>query len=409
MRVLLAVAALLAWPAAARAGTVEVRASTIELGGRAGPLVVHTVHFTAAPGERNDVRISGTLPAIRVADAGAPLTAGPGCVADGDAVACRADFGPVFADGGDGDDRIAAAGVVASVRGGAGDDVLSVSGSGGFLYGGAGDDTLIGGDAPDVLAPGPGRNVVAGNGGGDRIDATSAPGRDRIDGGPGEDTLDFSARRAPVRVDLQRTPGLVGIEDVTGSQGDDVIAGDDRANALSGGGGNDRLEGRGGNDSLEDNGRGDDVLLGGAGRDLLLGFGGDDRWDGGPRADEYDLALAGRPGRYDLRCSGPGDRIELTAGDAPAVRLRPGCRRVTISSVALSFHRGRVAARIVPAYRDGSPCDVRLSAPGQTVTLRGLSARRSRRASLALPATVTVRFARRCGGRYATAARLRLG
>jgi hypothetical protein len=51
---------LLAWPAAARAGTVQVRSSTIEIGGHGDTETVHEVSFAAGPGEAHDVRISGT-------------------------------------------------------------------------------------------------------------------------------------------------------------------------------------------------------------------------------------------------------------------------------------------------------------------------------------------------------------
>ena len=81
MRHLLALAVLLTFPAAARAGTVEVRTSTIEIGGRSGTETVYNVFFTAGPGEVNDVRFAGAPHAVQIQDDGAPLTAGPGAPA----------------------------------------------------------------------------------------------------------------------------------------------------------------------------------------------------------------------------------------------------------------------------------------------------------------------------------------
>jgi Ca2+-binding RTX toxin-like protein len=410
MRVLLTIAVLLAFPAAARAGTVEVRSDTVEIGGRSGTETVYDVFFTAGPGEANDVRFAGAPRAVRIQDDGAPLTAGPSCAADGAGVTCVAPKDMlVFAKAGDGDDRMAAVGVTATLDGGAGDDVLSVSGATGYLTGGDGDDTLTGGEDDDVLSPGSGRDVVEGNGGIDYVHAVDAPGIDRIDGGAGDaDMIDFSGSSLPgVRVELGRTPGITGFEDVRGSKGDDVLIGDAGENDLDGGGGNDRLEGRGGDDELEDNERGNDVLLGGPGADLLSGSGGDDRYDGGPGRDVYDLAPYRRGGHIDLRCSGAADQIQFS-GSGLSVRLHSRCRRVFLDNVELTFSRRGVAVRTGPGLAP-PPCRVRLSTATQAVTLPHLVRAHSRRAHLKTPATLTVRFAHACGGRYYTAARLRIG
>jgi hypothetical protein len=81
---------------------------------------------------------------------------------------------------------------------------------------------------------------------------------------------------------------------------------------------------------------------------------------------------------------------------------------VFLENVELTFSRRGVAVRTGRGLAP-PPCRVRLSTETQGVTLRHLVRARSRRAHFRTPATITVRFTHRCGGRYYTAARLRIG
>jgi hypothetical protein len=98
--------------------------------------------FTAAPGEKNDVRYDafGTPP-ITVADLGAPLTVGDGCT-DGTPVACSY-TGSVTLNLGDRSDRgWASATISAVVHGDKGDDVIHADAEEPQAYGGPGGDSI---------------------------------------------------------------------------------------------------------------------------------------------------------------------------------------------------------------------------------------------------------------------------
>jgi hypothetical protein len=121
------------------AGTVTAESSCGE--GSKDPRPFCTVHidFAAAAGEANVVSVAAAGPAaVVVEDAGAPLTAGPGCVQDGasrarcEAVAEREP------------DMLRMDGALAA---GDGDDVLRVPADGSWfeLDGGAGSDRMRGG------------------------------------------------------------------------------------------------------------------------------------------------------------------------------------------------------------------------------------------------------------------------
>jgi len=233
------------------------------------------VVFTAAPGEPNNVSISGEAVAglpgrparlrVLVRDYhSTPMQAGAGCErVEQYAVACTAEsLGPVKL--GDRADRIRS-GVAwfggGRVSGGPGDDVLDVFDD---ADGGEGDDLVIGrngegGPGDDVLF------VMSGEGdrGNDTLRCFPAFASCNLNGGPGNDQL---------------TGGLEG------------------ENTLAGGAGRDFLNGLGGKDTLEGE-QGNDRLRGGGGKDVLKGGSGADRLD----AREL-RSLGERTAKDDVNC-----------------------------------------------------------------------------------------------------------
>lgn len=117
-----------------------------------------TLTFRAAAGEANDLTISnavvGGMAAFKLADRGAPITPGPGCVAAGPgAVTCQAPgISSIVAWGFDRNDRLV------------NDTAMASS-----LYGGDGDDEVTGGAGRDRIAGGRGADVLSGRGGDDQI------------------------------------------------------------------------------------------------------------------------------------------------------------------------------------------------------------------------------------------------
>jgi hypothetical protein len=125
-------------PAAAQAATVAVDGDALRI--------------VAAPGEHNAVAVAPALSGVSVDDAGAPLTAGAGCVPQGTALLCSP-APRLEADLGDGDDSLELSlSLPADLRAGAGNDRLAVLGpAAATLDGGTGADTLVGGDGSDSI------------------------------------------------------------------------------------------------------------------------------------------------------------------------------------------------------------------------------------------------------------------
>jgi hypothetical protein len=238
-----ATASLALLPAAAGAGTIS------SANGR--------LAFAAAPGETNDLSIATGADSNVVKDAGAPLTAGPGCQSKPDGSAeCSVGPAVIAVDLGDMNDVLTLTGSLpAEVNGGAGNDTLHGGPGDDVFRGDAGDDTLQGSDGKDTLI--------------------GADGADALDGGEGDDSLE----------------GGAGKDTLNGQGGNDTLTAGDGNDVLGGGDGNDRLEGGKGADSF-DGGAGDDVLLGGGGefkgtREKRIRCGaGDDSLTAGP-ADPF--------------------------------------------------------------------------------------------------------------------------
>ena len=253
----LAVAALLllALPACASAGTV--RYQVLEIG--------TFTDYLAAPGERNDVTVSGTKTRVTFHDEGAPIEsdAGGACEAfDEHTWTCQAEDAPgIFL--GDRDDRARALTLPLGVGlfGDEGDDVLRAGGAAGSaLYGGPGVDSLVGSDAFDFFDGGGGPDRILGLAGDDHLNGdgpAAGVGTDVIDGGDGRDSVNYGGHHRPVTIDLRRTTGcgeagendvVRDVEDAFGGEAADRIFGDGGPNALRGGGGSDLIRAGGGDD-----------------------------------------------------------------------------------------------------------------------------------------------------------------
>jgi Ca2+-binding RTX toxin-like protein len=277
--------ALISLAVVAAAGVPGVAAaSTVSVNG-AG-----TVVYQATPGEANKLNLASPFGPFGFADAGAPLSAGPGCTAD---VLITCPAGPVTASLGDRADSarvnsFAPAGDV-SVDGGSGnDDLLVGAGNGATGAGGTGDDIIV------MVANG--AATASGGTGGDRLAGLS--GIDKLYGDGGADLL--TARQGP------------------------------SPSTLSGGDGNDRLVG--GDADVLDGGNGSDILVGGAtfggatidggpGNELITSTGGA-TIAAGPGSDLVNAADGG--GTPDTIACGPG--YDLVWADA-ADRVARDCER----------------------------------------------------------------------------------
>jgi Ca2+-binding RTX toxin-like protein len=287
-------------------------------------LVRNDIVYSAAPGEVNAVVVTEEGLAIRFTDPAAPITAGPGCVADGADALCDfsfLNFVGVHVDLGDGNDSADLTGLDfpmpplfeagSVVKGGPGNDHVVGGASFDSFFGDEGDDELIGAEQQDFLYGGPGNDILRGG----------ASGSDELDGGPGDDILNGGIGRPDVvhatGANLRLTPTalfgagndtLIGIEHawleggpgrnvinartwrgstyIEARRGNDLIVGSHGPDYLIGGSGNDVIAGRGGNDDLSGDG-GRDVLFsrdfqrdyvdGGPGRDRARVDGLDDR------------------------------------------------------------------------------------------------------------------------------------
>jgi hypothetical protein len=316
------IVAAAALPAAAQAGTAELRD---------GKLL-----YTARNAEVNNVVVrSGANGTLIIADTAARV-AGPGCLLNGSgelecdatgvssielSLADREDtirykapqpgivnagigrdtffgglrqapLGPVVYHGGDGlNDALRYAeadrGVVVSLGSGSSDgrpgDLENAGGDIEVLEGSPFGDTLTGTDdgLGEVFLGAGGVDTIDGRGGPDRFDEGSgANGGDVIDGGPGRDLIDYSRRASRVRVQLDGTANdgaesvsssegdnvKPTVEDVITGRGDDVLLGSPHANDLRSGAGFDQVHGSQRSTELEG-----DTIDPGAGPDRVQG------------------------------------------------------------------------------------------------------------------------------------------
>ena len=130
MRVAATILLCLFFAADAHAATVSVSGATLRV--------------TAAPGEVNRVAIAPATGVLTITDAGAPLTAGDGCVAAGAAVECASlPLLDVAADLGDGDDTLTSTAML---------PLLVTDGDGA--------DSITGGAAADTFIASPGADAT---------------------------------------------------------------------------------------------------------------------------------------------------------------------------------------------------------------------------------------------------------
>jgi len=170
VRLALALTSLLLFAPAAHAATVSVDSGALRI--------------TALPGETNAIDVG---PGLVVADSGAPLMLGPGCVPQGVEALCPGAT-RIDADLGDGDDALTvSAPLPADLNGGEGNDTLTVAAAIATLDGGDGNDTLTAATGADVLSGGPGFDTLTAGEGDDRLDGGT--GGDSADGGGGADSI----------------------------------------------------------------------------------------------------------------------------------------------------------------------------------------------------------------------------
>jgi Ca2+-binding RTX toxin-like protein len=271
------------------------------------------IAFTAGFAEANDVTISFTPEAVTVVDAGAPITAGPGCASDAESggvscpephpgeapgialeVAlgtrddrlrlddCSGELRRIAVSGSVGNDTVtvgACSGAQLTVDAGADDDVVTTS------LNHSGTNTLYGGHGRDRLAVNEGgRAFLFGGGGDDELswnalifDPEQPTDWVSVNGEAGDDLFRPADLELVERTifgghgfDVLAIPPDGGtfdlatcvecdIEGVLGSPSDDVIFGDRRANWISSGAGNDVVDPRGGHDMVF-SGDGDDTV-----------------------------------------------------------------------------------------------------------------------------------------------------
>ena len=346
-------------PAAANAGTISYEGDTLVL--------------RAAPGEANDVTLSGE-------------EAGRLSISDGDGHAFPADRCTQVDVGysihcdiptsvrvllNDGNDRLvvnhtAPNGLQVTAMGeggrdelktidgqtkitfdgGADNDILRSEGGGDTLRGGTGDDQLEGNGGADVLQGGDGADKLTG-------DACGQAAGDVLDGGAGYDTLTdwgdcgpgSDRRPVAVSVNCQADDGRPG-------EGDDVRDLDAlllyvSANVIGGDAGENiaiyaptdtpdsSIQGRAGNDDLRA-GSARETLDGGAGNDRVEGGYGNDTVIGGPGKDElFGDATSAQCGGNGQSCTYPfgNDTIQARDGEVDQIDCGAGTDRAVVDAI----------------------------------------------------------------------------
>ncbi|MDP8943876.1 MAG: hypothetical protein M3N16_07140 [Actinomycetota bacterium] len=343
--VALAAAILGAVPAAAVAGTVEVRPT--EPGG--------VLAYTTAPGETADLRVSHEPGAYSFEDPANDIAIGAGadgCTRPGDSprrLRCPdAGYGRLLVQTGDGHDRVAIDGPIPLLP-----PKLAMTSTG------AGDDVVTGGPQPDLIGGGPGSDTIHGGGGDDGLSGNAifggnaaADGADVVRGGDGNDGL----------------RGAAGDDELHGDAGEDALEGWAGADRLHGGAGNDALDWRSvyesdlvtygdEGDDLLDAGPGNDVLGAGRGRDVASGGDGEDLLEGATYVILVELGDPGPPppGRPptlartadqlpdQLDCDGGIDYAEVGVGDTTSADCERISQEVTCPSSAGGDCSGSVA------------------------------------------------------------------
>ncbi|HEX5620470.1 MAG TPA: MopE-related protein [Solirubrobacteraceae bacterium] len=394
-RALVVMLALVAFPAAAQASTVQRVGDNINYvpsAGTADTFVMaqngpNEVFFTAAPNltpapvntfcafnqqQTSIVCAAGGLVQVIIDLGDADDHAFIGGLGGGGA------FGfPVDIDGKDGDDELRLGSENDFARGGIGDDILD---------GDLGNDTLAAGDGNDQLFGDAGNDRVLGFAGADELFPGS--GADDVQGGDGTDIVFLTGGNETITLDDQPNDGLAGegknirsdIEIIDAGSGADHVVGDANTNILRGNSGADTIDGAGGADSIEGDAGSDDLhgglnvdqliypenaaqtitldevandgqpnegdnvhgdiesILAGPGNDTIVGDGGNSTLDGGDGNDE----LRGGGG-VDTFLGGPGDDTILARdGLAETVDCGPGGGTATVDTTDVVSNCARV-------------------------------------------------------------------
>jgi hypothetical protein len=303
----------------------------------------NTAVYEAAPGERNQLRITQSPEGFTFRDEGAAVGAGPGCAVQPGGAFCptRGNHLYLRVQLGDRDDYLDASNVESvSAAGDAGADVL-LGGTTGDHFG----NRLAGGGGNDRLRGGPRDDALAGDGTFRPLDSDeyrappdAARGQDVLDGGGGPDSASYEGRRSAVAIDLARGIGgaagendqLISIEGANGGRGNDSLRGDAQNNTLDGLPGNDVING----------GDGSDQLLAGQGNDLVRGGTGNDVLEANGRYGSYG---GGTPGRDRLLCGRGSDDVKSPEF---ATYVSPECERASgIPGVAFGDFQIRLPLR----------------------------------------------------------------
>ena len=284
----LALLAIAALPAAAPASTAETRVTTLQGKGCTmlpGSCVIVIPHYTAAPGETNDVQFTRDGSSLVVRDLGATISTGSGCASQGPNQArCSPPEGPSTG--------------IQTIRVALDDQPDRLHNLAEFVTevdAGPGDDRLTGGPVRDWFTGGPGSDTLDGAAGADSFFDPSGVEADAVQGGEGLDYFYYVGRKNPVTVDLvnpARPSGeagendsLASIEQAHGGSGADVMRAGSDGVVFSGHGGNDQMFGSFGRDVFYGD-SGNDRLSGSHGKDRLVGGNGKDRLDGGCNQDK---------------------------------------------------------------------------------------------------------------------------
>ncbi len=261
------------------------------------------LHFTAAPGELNNLAVSGpdtTQADYRLSErgAGVTITPGIGCTAvTASSVGCAPtglDRIEITLDDGADELFLYSADIPVNADGGAGADLLEDL----EIATGAPARSFAGGEGDDFM----------------RAGIISTLPHD-YHGGPGMDSVAYAYRTGPQAISLDDVADdgapaegdnvHSDVEHVLGGSGADTIVGSGGDEWLVGNEGADTIQGMGGADKLEASGCDADVLDGGAGADTLA-LGGNTKAQGGPDDDHF---------RSDIDVCAPGSGDEVNGGD----------------------------------------------------------------------------------------------
>jgi Ca2+-binding RTX toxin-like protein len=293
---LLALALLLAVPAAAQAAELEV--------------VDGQLRYTGAPGMVSSVTFEETGPGVvevvQLPSDMDPITIGEGCTGTGPFICTGVE--EALLDAGDRSDRLQATFGDAPVRG-----LKTIPAT---LLGREGNDALIGGLGPDTLDGGPGDDTLDGSAGDDSLQGGDGndvlqpnTGTDGVSGGDGIDRVLYGERANPsYTLDGRANDGDPGENDLIGADVEEIVSSPPTGSTMTA--------------VLVGDGYANRLIVT-AGRGLITGGDGWDIIEGGPLDDVID-ARDGSPDT--VICNGGNDTVVADTLD----RISPSCENVTV-------------------------------------------------------------------------------